>query len=287
MLVNMKEILELADEGGFAVGAFNTPNLETLRAVMEAAEEENMPVILNHAEAHQSIIDINVIGPLMVEYAKNAKVPVCVNLDHGTDIQYCFDAIKLGFTGIMFDQSAKPYDINVKETAEFVKTAHMLGIAVEAELGEIPGKEGVGEVSFGDDEEATGSYTDVEQAEQFVRDTGVDALAISIGSVHCRRKDEVHVTLDIERLKEIKGVVGDCKLVMHGGSGVSDDQIKLAVQNGIRKINYYTYMGTSPTAEIVKLIKETPGMLYYHDIANLAQETMKEQCKAAIQLFKG
>ncbi len=288
MICNMREMLADARKGKYAIGSFNAPNLETLRAVIDAAEEMNSPVIINHAQAHQSIVDIKVIGPLMIKYAKQAKVPVCVHIDHGFTKEYVLNAIKLGFTSIMYDRSQLPFEQNVAETAEFVEYAHLMDITVEAELGVMPGVNEPGGANERYIEESPDNLTDVSQAREFVERTKADALAVSVGSVHCALKTEVDLKLDVERLRELDKETGDCCMVMHGGSGMKDDQIRLAVQNGISKINYYTWMGIGPAPEIAKFIAaNTDGKIYYHDIANLAQKVMNDRCKEAIALFRG
>ncbi|MDR2390171.1 MAG: class II fructose-bisphosphate aldolase, partial [Planctomycetota bacterium] len=256
------------------------------RAVIGAAEEMDAPVIVNHAQVHQSVMDIRIIGPLMVEYAEAARVPVCVHIDHGFDKGYVLNAIRLGFTSVMYDRSSLPYERNLAETAEFVRDAHLMDVTVEAELGIMPG---VNEPGGGNERyiaQSPDNLTDVGQAGEFVEKTGVDALAVSIGSVHCVLRDEVDLKLDINRLRSLDAATGNCCLVMHGGSGVRDDQIRLAIANGISKINFYTWMGIAPAPEIAKFIAaNTDGKVYFHDIANLAQAVMKERCKQAIQVF--
>lgn len=284
MLCNMKEMLASARKGKYAIGAFNTPNLETLRAVIDAAEELDTPVILDHAEAHQPFADIKAIGPLMVHYAKKAKVPVCVHLDHGTDRGYLLNAIKLGFTSVMYDCSAMSFEDNAREIAALVKDAHLMDITVEAELGHMPGDR-EGGCSTSPTVAAGEGFTEVDEAKRFIEMTGVDALAISFGSVHCVNKDNADVKLDIDHLKKIRAVSGDCALVLHGGSGVPDAQIRQAISNGICKINYYTYMAIAPAPAIAKLIAANPDMLFYHDIANLAQKIINDRCKDAIRVF--
>ena len=135
MLVNMKEILKEAEEKGYAIGCINTPNMETLRAVVDAAEELNVPIIIDHAQVHDPLIPMESIGPKMVEYAKQAKVPVCVHLDHGSDYSFVMRAIRCGFSSIMYDLSALPFEENMAKLKEFTKIAHDLNITVEAELG--------------------------------------------------------------------------------------------------------------------------------------------------------
>ncbi len=288
MLCNMRDMLAEAKRGNYAIGSFNTPNLETLRAVIDAAEDLNAPVIINHAQVHQAVVDIKVIGELMVNYAKRAKVPVCVHIDHGFSKGYVLNAIKLGFTSIMYDRSSLSYEENLAETAAFVKDAHLMDITVEAELGIMPGVNEPGGENESFIEESPENLTDVAQAREFVERTGVDALAVSVGSMHCMLKNEVDLKLDLERLRALDLATGDCHLVMHGGSGVRDAQIRLAVTNGIRKINYYTWMGIAPAPEIAKFIAaNTDGKVYYHDIANLAQKIMNQRCREAITLFRG
>ena len=135
MLVNMKKILEIAEAEGYAIPCINTPNEETVRAVIGAAEELNTPIIIDHAQVHDSLIPIERIGPIMLKYAKEARVPVCVHLDHGSDYEFVMRAVKVGFPSIMYDCSALPFEENVEKVAQFVKFAHAAGITVEAELG--------------------------------------------------------------------------------------------------------------------------------------------------------
>lgn len=137
MLVTLKEICEIADKRGIGIGAFNVPNLESLTAALEAAEELNAPVILSHAEAHDELIPIEIIGPIMIKMAKKASVPVCVHLDHGVSFEECMKALHIGFTSVMIDASAYDYEENIKQTAKVVEIAHAMGASVEAELGHI------------------------------------------------------------------------------------------------------------------------------------------------------
>lgn len=287
MLCNMREMLAEARRGKYAIGSFNTPTLETLRAVIDAAEELDSPVIINHAQAHQAIVDIRMIGELMVKYAKRAKVPVCVHIDHGFTKKYVLNAIKLGFTSVMYDRSSLPFEENLAEVLEFVRDAHLMDVTVEGELGVMPGVNEPGGANEHYIEESPDNHTDVEQAREFVEKTGVDALAVSVGSVHCALKTEVDLKIDVDLLRKLDAATGDCGLVIHGGSGLRDPQIKLAVANGICKINYYTWMGIGPAPEIAKFIADnTDGKVYFHDIANLAQKIMNQRCKDAITLFR-
>ena len=242
MLVSLKELMQDACEKGYAVGAFNTPNLESLIAIIKAAEETGRGVILNHAEVHFPLIPIEDIGPIMVKYAKEASVPVCVHLDHGCSLETCMKAIKIGFTSVMLDASADDYEANVRDTALICRLAHSVGVTVEAELGHIfASNNGIGEAKEQETLDNYASeddvYTDPDLAKDFVLRTGVDALAIAFGTVHgiYQKKPK----LDLDRIKLIKEKI-DVPFVMHGGSGLSKEEFQTAIRNGIRKINYYT-----------------------------------------------
>ena len=186
MLVTLSEILQLAEAKKCAVGSFNTPNLESIMAVIGAAEELNVPVIIMHAEVHEPMMPISVIGPIMIERAKAAKVPVCVHLDHGETLAYLDQALNIGFTSVMFDGSALPYEENVANTKIAVKLAHAKGASVEAEIGTLGKRElGLGHddgIPTGDEPKKI--YTDPKLAEAFVNETGIDALACSFGTAH-------------------------------------------------------------------------------------------------------
>ena len=179
MLVNLKDILDIAERNGTAIGSFNTPNLTSLQAVINAAEEKNVPVIIMHAQVHEEmgLCTMEEIAPIMIMYAKKAKVPVCVHLDHGTDVEYVERGIEIGFTSVMYDGSDLPTDENIKNTIYTVNKAHALGVSVEAEIGSMGAREGGG---AGD----ASIYTDPDAAVDFVNKTGIDALACAFGTAH-------------------------------------------------------------------------------------------------------
>ncbi len=288
MLVTMKEILKDAKERKYAVGAFNVPNLESIQAVISAAEELNVPVILQHAEVHENLISMQEIGPIMLDYAKRALVPVCVHLDHGASFDLCVQAIRLGFTSIMYDASSKSYEENFNETKEIVKIAHAAGVSVEAELGHIftssvGGGEGRGAVGAEDFDSLDDCYTDPVTAKTFVEGTDVDALAISFGTTH-----GVYLTepkLDLNRITEIKNEI-DIPFVMHGGSGVSDEDFKTAIRNGITKINYYTYGAMAGGNRIREYVQSVgKGEIFLNDILDAGKEGVKKDVKAAMKIF--
>lgn len=289
MLVTLKELMTEAKEKKYAVGAFNVPNLEAVMAVTAAAEELNVPVILAHAEIHDAYIPMGVIGPIMLDFARKAKVPVCVHFDHGASFDKCIGAIRLGFTSVMYDASAKPFEENLSETTEIVKIAHSVGVSVEAELGHIftsaiGGGEGRGPVDSSSFASLDDCYTNPDLAKEFAEKTGVDALAIAFGTTHgVYLKKPV---LDFNRISAVKEKV-DMPFVMHGGSGISDEGYREAISRGITKINYYTYMslaGGNAVAEHVRS-KKADEKVFFHDVMTVGMEGMKQDAKRAMKVF--
>lgn len=278
-----------AEEKGYAVGAFNATGLETLSAIIAAAEETGHGIILNHAEVHTPIISIEEIGPIMIERAKAAKVPVCVHLDHGTSVESCMKAIRLGFTSVMLDASSSDYEQNVRDTALVCRLAHSVGVTVEAELGHIFSSDiGVGESKSQETldsfDSAEDVYTDPDTAKDFVERTGVDALAIAFGTAHGIYK--IKPKLDLDRIKLIKEKI-NVPFVMHGGSGLTIDEYRTAIKNGIRKINYYTYMALAGGKAVKEALDKVAAgeNVFYHDIPLIAAKAMKEDIKNAIRIF--
>lgn len=284
MLVTLKEIMEIAEEKKIAVGAFNTPNLESLQAVMEAAEERKLPVIIQFAQCHESWLALSVIGPVMVEAAKKASVPVCVHLDHGETLEYLKQALDLGFTSIMYDGSVLSYEENLANTKKAVEMAKQRGASVEAELGSMGKREsGTGDGSGTEDE--TKIYTDPELAASFIKETGIDALACSFGTTH-----GIYLTepkLDFDVVRRVRRLTGNIPVVMHGGSGVSKEDFQKAIQAGVRKVNYFTYMdkaGGSGTLACLKKLKEGEPV-FFSALSMAAVQTMKENVKEAMHQF--
>ena len=286
MLVNMKEILETAEKNQYAIGCINTPNVETIRAVIGAAEELNTPVIIDHAQVHDSLIPIERIGPEMIAYAKKAKVPVCVHLDHGSDYNFVMRAIRVGFPSIMYDCSELPYEENLKNVKEFTKIAHNLGITVEAELGIMASS---GEDSHGGkaltNEEIRKYFTDPKQAAEFAERTGCDALAVCFGTMHGIYAEPPK--LDITRVTEIRAALPkSCRVVMHGASGVEFSEVQNAINAGCSKINYYSYMAKATTKFVMEKTAETNGKIPYHELQEATFEFMKDYAKNVIKAFK-
>ena len=277
MIVGLKEVTAEAKKRGIAVGNFNTPNLECLIAVLDAAEELDVPIIIAHAQCHEDVAPLDKIGPVMVELAKRSKAKVCVHLDHGEDFEYCKRAIALGFTSIMIDFSTLPYEENLKGTAEVVEYAHAHGVDVEAELGSMPAREGGGEVTVSKES----LYTNPELVVDFVSKTNVDALAIAFGTAHGIYKETPVLNMDIITAVTEKT---DLPLVMHGGSGISHDDYREVIKRGIRKINYYSYMSYDGYAAAKKTV-ETKEADFFHNLALNAQMAMKENAIKTIKVF--
>ena len=272
MLVNLNEVLKKAQKGKYAVGLFNTTDTDMLQAVIEAAEESNSPVILGTAEVLLPYGELKLIAPSVIAAAKRAKVPVVVHYDHGLTFDRCIEALKLGFSSIMFDGSAKPYEQNIAETREMVKIAHAFGATVEGEIGH------VGEAEK-EDNLLTDMYTTPEEAKAYLEATGVDALAVAIGSAHGVYKKKP--MLNIERLKEISSAV-KVPLVLHGGSGLSDDDFKNTIRNGIAKVNIFTDLCLAGERAMKDGEEKKFG---YLETRNLKVEYIKEAVKHKMTLF--
>lgn len=277
MLVNLVEILKLAEEKKCAVGAFNTPNWECILAVIDAAEKLNVPVIISHAQLHEEVSPLAKIGPIMVEAAKRAKVPVCVHLDHCETLDYMAQALEIGFTGVMYDGSTLPYEENLANTKKAVAMAKNYSCGVEAELGALASREG------GADNASGPVYTDPDEAVAFCRETGIDALAPSFGTAHGIYKAKP--VLDLDRVKVISEKTG-LPLVMHGGSGVSPEDYRTGIANGLRKINYYSYMSKAGTQAVKELLAKE-DVTFFHDLALAAQKAMEADAEKAMRVFAG
>ena len=279
MLVNLKEILKIANEDKTAIGMFNATGFDSLQAVIGAAEELNRPVIIAHAEVHNVYNDISFVGPAMIAAAKNAKVPVCVHLDHGVTTEMIYRALRIGFTSVMIDASALPYEENLRLTKEITEISHAMGVSVEAELGRlVTGESGSTEITNAKPEDF---YTDPKEAQAFCAATGIDALAIAFGTAHGFYKSQPK--LDFNVVKNVAQATG-LPLVMHGGSGVSEEGFKKSIENGIRKINYYSYMSKAGYVAAKEFI-ESGKSSYLHDVEYAAMQAMKEDVKKAIKVL--
>jgi fructose-bisphosphate aldolase, class II len=258
-LQSMLPMLKRAQAEGYAVGLFDAPSLEAILAIVEAATELHAPVIIA-----PFLVDRRAAVALIRELADKAGVPVAIELDHGRDFAAVMDSIHAGFTDVMLDASTQPYDANVAATRQVVQAAHLVGLGVEAEIGHV----GRGE-DYASPGVTQSGYTQPEDAARFVAETGVDVLAVAFGSAHGVYKGEPK--LDLARLAEIRARV-EVPLVLHGGSGIPDDDFRRAIAAGINKVNIFTALGlagmdamrqhlASPTANYVLLLREVKSAI--------------------------
>ena len=232
MLVNMNDILLPAKKGGYGVGFFNAVNVEMARAVIETAEELHAPVMVGTAEVLLPAMNLERVAEYLIPMAKKASVPVCVHYDHGLTFERCMEALKLGFTSVMYDCSTEFYEENVKKVAEMVKICHAMGVTVEGELGHVGDNAGAGKL-----ENPSDYFTDPDLAVDFVQKTGVDSLAVAVGNAH--GDYAFPPKLDFERIDVISKKT-NLPLVLHGGSGLADNDFRTAVKLGVSKVNIFT-----------------------------------------------
>ena len=266
MLANLNDVLKPAQAGKYAVGLFNTTDTDMLEAAISAAEELRSPIIIGTAEVLLPYGELSLIAPSVIAAADRAKVPVVVHYDHGLTFERCMEALRLGFTSIMFDGSAGDYESNTAFTREVVRVSHAFGATVEGEIGH------VGEAVTRDNA-TSDRYTTVKEAKAYLADTGVDALAIAIGTAHGAYKAKP--CLDLERLAAIRAAV-DAPLVLHGGSGLSDDDFRNTVARGIAKVNIFTEAGMKEGLE---------KGIGYLEMRNLKKDYIKRAVMRKIELF--
>ncbi len=278
-LVNMKDLLDDAYTRKYGVGAFNVTDLEMIRGVIAAAEIEKSPVILQFAELHENYVPLDVIAPIMIAAAKTAKVPVVVHLDHAESFEKIMQAIHLGFSSVMIDASKMVYEDNIRATKEIVKIAHALNVSVEAELGTM-NREGGGAEFYNSIED---TFTDPQNARDFVEKTEIDALAVVFGTVHGVYTREPN--LDFKRLSEINKEV-KAPLVMHGGSGLSDFEYQEAVRNGVSKINYYSTMAYNVANSVRDRLNKETAQVFSSDVSMWVINLIKEEVSAKMKVFK-
>lgn len=275
MLVNMNDILLPAKEKGYGVGFFNAVNVEMARAIIETAEEMNAPVMVGTAEVLLPAMELERVAEYLIPMAKKAKVPVCVHYDHGLTFEKCMEALKLGFTSIMYDCSTASYEENAEKVAEMVNICHAMNVTVEGELGHVGDNAGAGKL-----ENPSDYFTDPEVAADFVLKTGVDSLAVAVGNAH--GDYAFPPKLDFDRISAISEKTG-LPLVLHGGSGLSDDDFKIAVERGICKVNIFTDIDKAGKAGIEKGLaagaKTMMGLIPYEI------EAMKAVVREKITLF--
>ena len=277
MLVTTKEMFQRSREGGYAIVAPDFWDSNSCRTYVETAEELGVPVILSFAQAHDDMLSVEEAYMLAKYYGEKASVPVAIHLDHGLDVETVKKAVDIGYTSVMIDASAQPYEVNVARTKEVCDYAHAHGVVVEAELGHV----GSGDVITSENKEALHDdhsiYTDVEMAKQFVKETGVDSLAVSIGTSHGLYKGTP--VIDFDRLHELRAALS-VPLVLHGGSGSGDDNLERCATEGISKINVFTDF-------TVAAINATKGKDYinWYKLIKDANAAIKEKLKFYYGLF--
>ena len=269
-LQSMVPMLKKAQAEGYAVGLFDAHSLEGITAILEAATDQRSPVIIAPFWVPRPAA-----VALIRELAADAPVPVSIELDHGRDFGAVMDSIRAGFTDVMIDASTLPYEENVALTRKVVEVGHAVGLGVEAEIGHV----GRG-VNYDDVEARKAALTRPEDADRFAVDTEVDILAVSIGSAHGLYKGTPE--LDLERLRQIRARV-DVPLVLHGGSGLSDDDFQAAIADGICKVNIYTNMAVAAVGAMRKRL-EDPAVRYMQ-VQQAAQEAIKEVVVHCMQVF--
>lgn len=279
MLVNLKTLMKDAEKNNYAVGMFTTPNIPTAEAVIAAAEELNAPIMIGQAQLYDEFGPMEEYGPIYAEMARNAKVPVCLHLDHGTSIDYIMKAIRCGYTSIMADFSMFPFEENVKMVKQCVEMCHSIDVSVEGLCGKMPSVEIVENDSNFDLNEY---FTDPEELKKFVELTGADAMTVSFGTIHGMKVTQP--VLNMELLDRLKAA-SDCALVMHGSSGVEVEQLKKAIGRGLRKINVYTKIGISAQKAIEEEIKKQDEPMWFHEILDISKKAMKKAAIESIELF--
>lgn len=273
-LVKMSELLHSVYGNSYAIGSFNVSNMEMAMGAIKAAEELKAPIMIQIAEGRLKYSPLELLGPVMVAAAKLSTVPIAVHLDHGGSMRVIKLALDLGFTSVMFDGSKYPLGENIDRTKEIKALADKYGADVEGEIGKVGGAEG-------DYKEVDIAITSVAEARRFSEETKVDAMAVAIGTAHGNYK--VEPKLRVDRLKEIAAVV-KCPLVLHGGTGLSEEDFHNCIHNGIKKINIATASYDSVAKYVKKTIKEKPNANYF-DISDAAVQGTQANIMKHMKIF--
>jgi len=276
-LVTSSELLAKAEKGRYAVGAFNCNNMEIVQAIISAAEAERSPVIIQASQGAIKYAGLGYVTALVREAAMFSTVPVALHLDHGTDFKQVVNCLRSGFTSVMFDGSQLPLEENIRITRKVVDVAHAVGVSVEGELGRLRGTEDEINVS-----EREAFFTDPEEAVTFVQGTGIDALAPSIGTAHGRYRGKPD--LDFQRLKKIRELTG-VPLVLHGSSGVPGEDIRRAIELGVRKVNIDTDIREAFVKEIRHVLAVDQDEIDPRKVLGPARIKAAEVIREKIRLF--
>ncbi len=270
-------LLQRAKEKGYAVGAFNANNMEIIQAIIETAEEEKAPVILQASQGAIQYAGVDYIAAMVKVAAEKATVPVSLHLDHGTDFEQNVKCIRAGFSSVMFDGSKLPLPENIAIARKVCDVAHIVGVSVEGELGQIP-KSGENVTR----EQLEKLMANPQETEEFVKKTGIDSLAIAVGNVHGMKTREAQI--DIPRIEKIQKLT-NIPLVLHGASGIPDESVKQAIKAGICKINIDTEIRKAFVRGIGIILKENPNEIDPRKILGKAKTEMKEAVREKIRLF--
>lgn len=276
-LVPVSKLLFQADRGGYAVGAFNANNMEIVQAIIRAAELERSPVIMQASQGAINYAGLEFISGMVKIAAESSSVPVALHLDHGTDFEQVVKCIRSGFSSVMYDGSKLPLEENIAMTKKVLEIARPIEVSVEAELGKIGGTEDDIHVS-----EKEAMYTDPEEARYFVEQTGVESLAIAIGTAHGQYKGEPQ--LDFDRLAQIKSVV-KIPIVLHGSSGVPDESLRKAIKLGVCKVNIDTNIREALVWTMRKVMAENPAEIDPRKILGPAREAVVEIIREKTRVF--
>lgn len=256
---NLKPLLATARARGYAIGSFNVFNMESLLGIMDAAISKQSPVIVAIAESHMEYLDLESFTPMVLELARHAPIPVALHLDHARSLEVISRALRAGFSSVMYDGYQLPYEKKVEDTKLVVRLAHAVGVTVETELGHVGrlgGPEGVLE---------SGELADPQVAEDFVRRTGVDVLAVAVGSTHSMAAPEAG--LDLDRLQQITNVC-NCYFSLHGGSGISVPHLRSAIEIGVAKVSVFTRLASTA-------MMYAREYLHTHEDANLPDMSLQ------------
>ncbi|MFW6273641.1 MAG: class II fructose-1,6-bisphosphate aldolase [Halanaerobium sp.] len=276
-LVPMADILQDAHKRTYAVGGFNINNMEFLQGIIRGAEELNSPLILQASEGAIRYIGMDYVIKMVEAATAHTSIPVALHLDHGSSFESIMNCIRAGFSSVMIDASKEPFETNIALTKKVVEAAHSVGVSVEAELGTIGGTEDDHTV-----EEKDAMYTDPDQAKEFVEATGVDALAIAIGTAHGVYEGEPE--LDFERLDKIKKLI-DMPVVLHGASGISAEDLQTGVKYGVNKVNVNTDFQQSFTSKIKEVFAEKPELYDPRKYCGPGRDAITEKVKEKIKIL--